>query len=606
MSRVAPSPIDDLNPPHDDGDDAHARALFALESHERFLTDELVGSLDAPPTDVECLETGAVLVDRELPLPDVPQRRLSVSSDIDNLGEEDKSLAQPKRVLTEWDVTAMGIGAIIGAGIFVLTGQAAAEYAGPAIVISFIFSGFCCSLAALCYAELAAMIPVAGSAYTYAYATLGKEVGWLIGWDLMLEYLFGAATVAVGWSGYFVNFLQDLHIFLPHAISDSPFAFHPDVGWSTTGAVLNLPAVLLCVAVTVLLYRGARMSALVNNAVVVIKIVVLILFILCGAFFINSDNYHPFIPPSTEPFVFGWGGIFRASGVIFFAYIGFDTVSSLAHETLNPQRAIPVGIIASLSVCTVLYVLVGLVMTGMVNYTELASPSPVAVAIDAAGPKLYWLRPIVKLGALAGLSSVVLVSIMGQTRVFYAMARDKMLPDMYCSVHPRFGSPHHATVITGAACAVTAGLLPVEVLGEMVSIGTLFAFVVVSVGVLVLRHTHRTVPRPFRVPFSPYVPCLGIACFLVEMVSLPFATWIRLFIWMAAGGLIFYFYSRDRIKEFPDSVADHNSELMRDAHHITVAEEQRLRMLEHKLGEDEQRRYQLEPERHSSEDSREL
>ncbi|HEX3036279.1 MAG TPA: amino acid permease, partial [Thermodesulfobacteriota bacterium] len=462
---------------------------------------------------------------------------LLIKKSIANLIEdsEDKTHSL-KRVLGPLNLVSLGVGGIIGAGIFVLTGQAAAQYAGPAIALSFVLSAIGCVFAGLCYAEMASMIPVAGSAYTYAYATLGEFFAWIIGWDLILEYLFGASTVAVGWSGYVVSFLKDFGIVIPAQLSNAPFAFDPNAGWVHTGAIINLPAVFIIAVVTVLLVIGIRESASTNNFIVFIKIIVLLLFIGAGLFFINGANWQPFIPPNEGEFGhYGWSGVLRGAGVIFFAYIGFDAVSTAAQETYNPQRNMPIGILGSLGIATVLYIAVALVLTGIIKYDRLLVPDPIAVAVDSVGPQLFWLRPFIKIGAIAGLSSVILVLLLGQPRIFYSMARDGLMPKFFATVHPKFRTPYITTIVTGIVAAFFAGLFPIGILGELVSIGTLLAFVIVSIGVLVLRYTNPELSRPFKTPLVPIVPILGAAISLLQMVSLPLDTWYRLIIWMAIG-----------------------------------------------------------------------
>ncbi len=477
-------------------------------------------------------------------------RRKSISG----LQAEAASTSELKRALNALNLTTLGIGAIIGAGIFVLTGQAAAQYAGPAIVFSFILAGLACTFAGLCYAEFAAMIPIAGSAYTYGYATLGELIAWIIGWDLILEYLFAASTVAVGWSGYVVSLLNDMGIHIPPAFTSAPFVHHAPAdaglnvwrlfteGWTRTGAVVNLPAMVIVVLVTILLVVGIRESANLNNIIVFVKLAVILAFIAAGVTYINHANWTPFVPPEQSPGHFGWSGIVRGAGVIFFAYIGFDAVSTAAQETRNPQRDMPIGILASLAICTVLYIAVSLVLTGIVHYTKLNVPDPIAVGINALGPSLAWLRPIVKIGAIAGLSSVILVMLLGQPRIFYTMAKDGLLPPVFSRVHPRFKTPWVASVLTGLFAMAFGGLLPIGLLGELVSIGTLLAFLIVCAGVLVLRYTDPGRERPFRTPLVPLVPVLGILACGYLMFGLPVDTWARLVVWMVIGLAIYAFY----------------------------------------------------------------
>lgn len=455
-----------------------------------------------------------------------------------------------KRTLTRLNLITLGIGAIIGAGIFVLTGQAAAAYAGPAVVLSFIVAGIACAFAGSCYAEFASLIPIAGSAYTYAYATLGEFIAWIIGWDLILEYLFGAATVAVGWSGYVVSFFKDIGIVIPASISSAPLAFDAATGtWTTTGAIINFPAIFIIAILTTLLVIGIKESANFNNVIVIIKVAVILLFIGFGFFFVSNANWVPFIPENTGEYGhYGISGILRAAGVVFFAYIGFDAVSTAAQEAKNPQKDMPYGILVSLIICTILYILVGLVMTGIVHFTKLNDPAPVAVAVNAAGSGLIWLRYPVKIGAIAGLSSVVLVMLMGQPRVFFSMARDGLLPAAFGKVHPKFKTPYVTTILTGSVAAIVSGLFPIGLLGELVSIGTLLAFTIVCGGVLVLRYREPDLKRPFKTPFFPYVPILGMLTSLGVMASLPRDTWIRLIGWMAIGIVIYFAYGRKKSK----------------------------------------------------------
>jgi basic amino acid/polyamine antiporter, APA family len=461
-----------------------------------------------------------------------------------------------RRVLGPMNLISLGIGAIIGTGIFVLTGQAAAVNAGPAIVLSMVIAGIVSALAALCYAEFAASVPVAGSAYTYAYATLGELVAWIIGWDLILEYALGAATVAVGWSGNVVSLLSDVGIHIPAAISGAPgtTVMLPDGGVAT--AVFNLPAVLIGVFVTALLIRGVQESATVNAVVVAIKVAIILLVIVAGAAFVRPEHFTPFIPPNAGAFgEFGWSGVLRGAAVIFFAYIGFDAVSTAAQEARNPQRDMPRGILGSLAICTVLYVLASGVMVGLVPYRELSGPAPMAVAVDAArtaAEGTAWaslmraMATLVKIGIIAGLTSTMVVQMLAQPRIFMAMAQDGLLPAWAGRIHPRFRTPHLTTLVTGAIVAVAAGFTPISVLGNLVSIGTLFAFVIVSLGILVLRRTQPDLPRPFRTPWVPFVPIASAVVSLGLMLSLPASTWERLAIWMVIGVGIYFAYGRAR------------------------------------------------------------
>lgn len=462
-----------------------------------------------------------------------------------------------KRALGPVNLTTLGIGAVIGAGIFVLTGQAAARYAGPAIVISFVLAGMACAFAGLCYAEFSAMIPVSGSAYTYSYATLGEFVAWIIGWDLILEYLFAASTVAVGWSEYVVSFLHDVGIHIPPGLTSAPFDHKAPAdagvniwrlfteGWTSTGAVLNVPAMIIVALITLLLVVGIKESATFNNIIVVIKVSVILAFIAIGAAYVNSQNWTPFIPEATAEGQFGWSGIIRAAGVIFFAYIGFDAVSTAAQEARNAQRDMPIGILASLTVCTILYIAVALVLTGIVKYDQLNVKAPISVAINTLGTDLArWLGPIIKVGAIAGISSVILVMMMGQPRIFYAMSKDGLLPPIFSRVHRRFQTPWLATILTGSLATVIAGLFPIGLLGELVSIGTLLAFAIVCAGTLVLRIREPEIRRPFRTPAIWVVAPAGVLMCLWLMYGLPKDTWARLIVWMAIGFVIYFGYGR--------------------------------------------------------------
>jgi APA family basic amino acid/polyamine antiporter len=450
-----------------------------------------------------------------------------------------------RRVLGPVHLTMLGVGAIIGSGIFVLTGVVAAQNAGPALVLSMTFAGIACAFAGLCYAEFASMIPVAGSAYTYAYATLGEIFAWIIGWDLILEYSLSASTDAVGWSGLVVSLLNDFGVALPPQLTAATGTTVALGDGSTVTALFNLPAVLIVVAVSALLVVGIRESAGANAAIVIVKVLVLLLFIGFGAAYVRPENWRPFIPENTGTFgEYGWSGILRGAGIIFFAYIGFDAVSTAAQEAKNPQRDLPVGILASLAVCTLLFIATALVLTGVVPYTQLNVAAPVALAVDQTG--LGWLRPLIKLGAIAGLSSVILVLLMAQPRIFMAMSRDGLLPPLFSRIHARFRTPAVTTILTGTVVAIAAGLLPISVLSQLVAMGTLLAFAIVCGAVLVLRRTAPDLPRPFRTPGSPWVPLAGVAACLYLMVGLPLSTWERLVIWLVIGMVIYFAYSRAR------------------------------------------------------------
>jgi len=491
-------------------------------------------------------------------------RRKSLTKLFEEAKSDDHGL---KRHLGAWNLTFLGVGAVIGAGIFVLTGQAAAQYAGPGIVISFIISGLACAFAGLCYAEFAAMIPISGSAYTYSYATLGELMAWIIGWDLILEYLFAASTVAVGWSGYVVSFLQDFNINISpqfSAATGTVLVNVPEMGWKPETAQLaqsliekginiaslehvtafiNVPAMMVIGVIALLLVIGIKESTNFNNIMVIAKLGVIILFIAIGFFFVKYANWTPFIPKNTGvPGHFGWSGILRGAGVIFFAYIGFDAVSTAAQETKNPQRDMPVGIMGSLGISTILYILVAIVLTGIVSYTALNVADPIAVGVNAMGQSMFWLRPIIKLAAIAGLSSVILVMLMGQPRIFFSMSKDGLLPSIFSKVHPKFKTPYVSTIMTSFVAMIIAGTLPISILGELVSIGTLLAFAIVCISIIVLRKTKPDISRPFKTPWVPVIPILGALVCFIQMASLPLDTWLRLAVWMLIGFVIYFSY----------------------------------------------------------------
>jgi len=448
-----------------------------------------------------------------------------------------------KRALGPLHLISLGIGCIIGAGIFVLTGHAAAGYAGPGVVISFAIAGLGCLFAGLCYSEFASMIPVAGSAYTYTYATLGRFLAWIIGWNLVLEYLAAASTVAVGWSGYFARLLAHVGISIPAAIASAPLAGSGFANLEATGSIMNLPAVLLVGFITWILIIGVKTSANFNNTMVVIKLSIVLLVIFACFAYIVPANHTPFIPPNTgETGHFGWTGVFRATGVIFFAYIGFDAVSVAAQEAKNPQRDIPLGMLGSLLICTALYMLMSYVLTGIAPYQSLNVPYPVSEAVEHL-PGTRWLTQIVNVGAVVGLSSVVLVLLLAQSRVFYAMSRDGLVPKLFSDIHPQFRTPFKGNIATGIFAALLAGALPIDILGELVSIGTLTAFAIVCIGVMVLRIRAPNARRPFRTPVVWFTAPAGVGMCLFMIWFLPPDTWIRFVVWTVIGLAIYFFYS---------------------------------------------------------------
>lgn len=458
-----------------------------------------------------------------------------------------------KRTLGPISLISLGIGSVVGAGIFVQTGQAAALYGGPAIALSFVISGIACLLAGLCYAELAAMIPVSGSAYTYTYGSLGELFAWVVGWCLILEYLFSGAAVAVSWSGAIRDILGEFNLVLPKAMASAPLDV-VDGRLVTTGALINFPAVFISLLLTYILYIGIKESARFNNVMVVIKVGVLLALIGYGIWYffghraIVMANWTPFIPPNSGEFgEHGWSGIFRGAGAIFFAYVGFDCVSAAAQETKNPQRDLPIGLLGTLAVVSFLFISVSLVLTGMVHYTKLNVDAPFIYALQQVQAPAFF-RYLIEAATLAGLTSVILVSLLGQPRIFFAMAKDGLLPATFAKIHPKYGTPHVTTWITGIACAVISGLFPLNLLGELISIGTLLAFSLVCAGVLALRRTQPNLPRPFRTPWVPLVPVLGILICVAQMFALPSITWLNLTIWLALGFAVYFGYSRKHSK----------------------------------------------------------
>jgi basic amino acid/polyamine antiporter, APA family len=448
-----------------------------------------------------------------------------------------------KRVLGPLNLTALGIGAIIGTGIFVLTGTVAAQNAGPAVVLSFALAGVASIFAALCYSEFASVVPMAGSAYTYSYATLGEFVAWIIGWDLVLEYALSATTVSIGWSGYVVSFLADLGIHIPAQLQAPRGTVVTLADGTTVTALFNVPAVLIIAVVTTLLVVGIKESASVNNVIVFIKLAVVVLFIVLAVRHVNPDNWTPFIPPNTgDREHFGFSGVVAGAAIVFFAYIGFDAVSTAAQEAKNPQRDMPIGIIGSLVVCTVLYIAVAAIATGVMPYQQLDVPDPIARVADYAGLGIFG--SLIKMGAIAGLSSVILVQLLGQSRVFYSMSRDGLLPPFVQKIHPRFRTPYITSIVTGLAVAIPAAILPVRDAAKLVSIGTLLAFVIVCSGVLVLRIREPNLPRPFKTPFIWFVAPAGALSAAYLMFYLDVQTWIRLLVWLAIGLAIYFLYGR--------------------------------------------------------------
>ncbi len=453
-----------------------------------------------------------------------------------------------KRTLSALNLISLGIGCIIGAGIFVMTGQAAAQYAGPAIMISFVIAGLCCAFAGLCYAELSSMLPVSGSAYSYAYASVGELLAWVMGLLLLLEYGIAASTVAVGWSGYVVSFLGNFGIVIPATLTTPTLQIINDGKDLVFTGGVNLPALLGVSTMAALLVLGVKESANINNVIVFIKLSVVILFIAVGAFYVDPANWHPFIPEATPEGKYGWDGILRGAGIVFFAYVGFEAVSTAAQEAKNPQRDIPIGILGSLGVCTILYMAVAAVLTGLVPYATLNVPDPIAKAVDAI--HLPWLSFVVKIGAIAGLTSVMMVLMYGQTRVFYTMAKDGLMPAVFSKVHPKFQTPWVNTIVVGLVIGVVAATTPIDILGDLVSLGTLTAFAIICFTVLYLRKVEPNLARPFKVPFSPFFPILGIlfcGYLVYGLLSNPVTVKFYL-VYLVVGLSIYFAYSQKHSK----------------------------------------------------------
>lgn len=459
------------------------------------------------------------------------------------LSEPTETKGGLKRSLSATNLVTLGIGAIVGTGIFVITGQAAAMYAGPALTISFVISALGCIMAGLCYAEFAAMIPVSGGVYSYSYTTMGEILAWFVGWILILEYLFACSSVAVGWSGYMLSLLDGWSINFPDQIAGATFDHLKDGSWVWTGRIINFPAAFIVAIVSAFLIGGIKQSAFVNNIIVVIKVSVILLFIGFGLSYIDTSNWTPYIPENTGGYGnFGWTGILRGAAVVFYAYLGFDALSTAAGEAKNPQKDMPKGILFSLLICALLYIAVTTVLTGIVNYKDLNVDAPIALAIDRTGESLVWLSPLIKLGAIAGLSSVILVMMLGQSRIYYSISKDGLLPKVFSKVNDKHGVPHNATIFASIVTALIAGLFPLHVLSELVSIGTLMAFTIVCISIVILRKTQPDLKRPFKTPLVPFIPLAGAAICIVQMLSLPWSTWERLIGWTVIGFVIYFTY----------------------------------------------------------------
>jgi basic amino acid/polyamine antiporter, APA family len=467
-----------------------------------------------------------------------------------------------ERQLSLANLTLLGIGAVIGAGIFVITGTAAAHYAGPAIALSFVLAAIACLCAGLCYAELATLFPVAGSAYAYARAALGPFGGWAVGWCILLEYQFAAGAISAGWAGYFGAACSDIGLSLPRALTDTTLAFRAGHLTLARDSLFNAPAAGIVLLLTAAVVRSVRTSAVINNVIVAIKVAVIALFLAIGVLYLDPANWHPFLPQNTGEFGhFGWSGVLRGAGAVFFAYLGFDCICTAGQEARNPQRDMPRALIGTLLFCTLLYVLMSMVMTGLTSYRNLSVPNPVSVAIRNAGAAATWLEPLVDIGVVAGLTSVILALIYAQSRVLYAMSCDGLLPRIFSRVHPRYRTPHWCVLLVGTLAAVLGALVPLEVIGSLVSMGTLFAFALVCVAVLRLRRSQPAIPRPFRVRPSPYVPVLGVLICVYLMGGLGSAVWVRFVLWLALGSVVYVLYGRWRARAVEINMTSAGSDL---------------------------------------------
>ena len=508
------------------------------------------------------------------PVLEAAKERLFITKSVDDVEKDLAGKQRFKRVLGPLEVTTLGIGAIIGAGIFVLTGVAARDYAGPAIVLSFVITGIACAIVAMCYAELASMIPEAGSAYTYSYATMGEMVAWLIGWDLILEYSVGCIAVSVGWSGYITGLFEGAGIDFPAALAAAP--------GTAPGAIINLPAMFIVLLLTAVLVVGVKESVRVNTVMVIVKVGIVIMFVVIGATMVNPKNYDPFMP-------FGWGGVMTGAAIVFFAYIGFDAVSTVAEETKDPQRTMPIGIIGSLIVCTILYIAVAAVLTGMVPVDQIDVNEPLAAAFGAHGMK--WAMAAVAAGAIAGITSVLLVSLLAQPRVFFSLARDGLLPKKFAEIHPRFKTPWIPTIMMGVIIAILAGVTPITTAAQLTNIGTLFAFVLVCAGVLILRRKQPDRKRVFKIPFVPFLPIAGIVFCVALMLSLPALTWVRFVAWMGVGLIIYAYYGYDRsvlAKRRFGGAKEGEEVVVAEETAVAVAEEQKEEEVEKEEKEEEE------------------